>query len=128
MSQAADAAKDAASKADSKTPSTKDLADKAKKSLPFGQMQVGDLAFSLPGSNVSKDDLPNGVRPGDAAGLPDGPTAKPPSFGNPKALDQVSLTVGSCVHISVSLLVSASVCTSVMSVLPVCCLPLCLCL
>ena len=52
-------------------------------------MQVGDLAFSLPGSNVSKDDLPNGVKPGDAAGLPDGPTAKPPSFGNPKALDQV---------------------------------------
>ena len=87
--QAADATKGAASKADSKTPNPKDLADKAKKSLPFGHMQVGELAFDLPGSNVSKDDLPNNVKPGDAAGLPKGPTAKPPSFGNPKALDQV---------------------------------------
>ena len=52
-------------------------------------MSVGDLAFDLPGSNVSKDDLPNNVKPGDAAGLPKGPTAEPPSFGNPKALDQV---------------------------------------
>ena len=52
-------------------------------------MNVGDLAFDLPGSNVSKDDMPNSVKPGDAQGLPKGPTAKPPSFGNPKALDQV---------------------------------------
>ena len=87
--QAADATKGAASKADSKTPDVKDIADKAKKSLPFGYMHMGDLAFDLPGSGVSKDDLPNNVKPGDAAGLPKGPTAKPPSFGNPKALDQV---------------------------------------
>ena len=62
--QAADATKDAASKADSKTPSPKDLVDKAKKSLPFGQMHVGDLAFNsqLPGSNVKKSDLPDGPK------------------------------------------------------------------
>ena len=85
--QAADAAKGAAGKADSKTPDVKGLANKLKN--PLGYMRVGDLAFDLPGSNVSKDDLPNNVKPGDAAGLPKGPTAKPPSFGNPKALDQV---------------------------------------
>ena len=87
--QAADATKGAASKADSKTPNPGDIADKAKKSLPFGYMNIGDLAFDLPGSGVSKDDLPNNVKPGDAQGLPKGPTAQPPSIGNPKALDQV---------------------------------------
>ena len=51
----------------------------AAKKTPFGFMNVGDVAFDLPGSNVSKDDLPNNVKPGDAAGLPKGPTAKPPS-------------------------------------------------
>ena len=51
----------------------------AAKKTPFGFMHVGDLAFDLPGSNTSKDDLPNNVKPGDAAGLPKGPTAKPPS-------------------------------------------------
>ena len=64
-------------------------ASKAGKKTPFGFMNMGELAFDLPGSNVSKDDLPNNVKPGDAAGLPKGPTAKPPSIGNPKALDQV---------------------------------------
>ena len=54
-------------------------AQKASKKTPFGYMHMGDLAFDLPGSNVSKDDLPNNVKPGDAAGLPKGPTAKPPS-------------------------------------------------
>ena len=54
-------------------------AQKATKKTPFGYMNMGDLAFDLPGSNVSKDDLPNNVKPGDAAGLPKGPTAKPPS-------------------------------------------------
>ena len=43
-------------------------------------MNAGDLAFDLPGSGVSKDDLPNNVKPGDAAGLPKGPTAKPPTL------------------------------------------------
>ena len=42
-------------------------------------INVGDLAFDLPGSNVSKDDRPDRVKPSDAKGLPDGPTAKPPS-------------------------------------------------
>ena len=51
----------------------------AGKKTPLGYMNMGDLAFDLPGSNVSKDDLPNNVKPGDAAGLPKGPTAKPPS-------------------------------------------------
>ena len=54
-------------------------AQKATKKTPFGFMNMGDLALDLPGSNVSKDKLPNNVKPGDAAGLPKGPTAKPPS-------------------------------------------------
>ena len=54
-------------------------AKEAAKKTPLGFINVGDLAFDLPGSNVSKDDLPNNVKPGDAAGLPKGPTAKPPS-------------------------------------------------
>ena len=64
-------------------------ASKASKKTPLGFMNIGDLAFDLPGSGVSKDDLPNNVKPGDAQGLPKGPTAKPPSVGNPKALDKV---------------------------------------
>ena len=68
-------------------PDVKGLADKAVKKSPLGFMHVGDLAFDLPGSGVSKDDLPNNVKPGDAAGLPKGVTAKPPSFPNlPKVL------------------------------------------
>ena len=51
----------------------------AAKKTPLGFINVGDLALDLPGSNVSKDTLPNNVKPGDAAGLPKGPTAKPPS-------------------------------------------------
>ena len=51
----------------------------AAKKTPFGFMNMGDLAFDLPGSNVSKDDLPNNVKPSEAKGLPKGPTAKPPS-------------------------------------------------
>ena len=57
----------------------KEDAKQAAKKSPLGFMNVGDLAFNLPGSNVTKDDLPNNVKPGDAAGLPKGPTAKPPS-------------------------------------------------
>ncbi len=65
----------------------KGAAEKAIKKSPLGFMNVGELAFDLPGSNVSKDDLPNSVKPGDAAGLPKGPTAKPPSLPNlPKVL------------------------------------------
>ena len=60
-------------------PDVKGLAEKAAKKSPLGFMNVGELAFDLPGSGVSKDDLPNSVKPGDAAGLPKGPTAKPPS-------------------------------------------------
>ena len=51
----------------------------AAKKTPLGFMNVGDLAIDLPGSNVSKGDLPNNVKPGDAPGIPKGPTAKPPS-------------------------------------------------
>ena len=54
-------------------------------------MNVGELAFDLPGSGVSKDDLPNNVKPGDAAGLPKGPTAKPPTLPSlPKVQLQIS--------------------------------------
>ena len=60
----------------------KGAAEKAVKKSPLGFMNVGELAFDLPGSGVSKDDLPNNVKPGDAAGLPKGPTAKPPSLPN----------------------------------------------
>ena len=65
--------------ADAGKPDVGGAAKDAAKKTPFGFMNVGDLAFDLPGSNVSKDDLPNNVKPGDAAGLPKGPTAKPPS-------------------------------------------------
>ena len=58
----------------------KEDAKQAAKKSPLGFMNVGELAFDLPGSGVSKDDLPNNVKPGDAAGLPKGPTAKPPSL------------------------------------------------
>lgn len=67
--------------ANSGGPDVKGAAEKAAKKSPFGYMHVGELAFdlNLPGSNVKKTDLPNGVKPGDAAGLPKGPTAEPPS-------------------------------------------------
>ena len=65
--------------ADAGKPDVGGAAKDAAKKTPFGFMNIGDLAFDLPGSNVSKDDLPNNVKPGDAAGLPKGPTAKPPS-------------------------------------------------
>ena len=42
---------------------------------------MGELAFDLPGSNVSKDDLPDSVKPGDAKGLSSAPAAKGPSIG-----------------------------------------------
>ena len=68
--------------ADAGKPDVKGAAEKAVKKSPLGFMNVGELAFDLPGSNVSKDDLPNNVKPGDAAGLPKGPTAKPPTLPN----------------------------------------------
>ena len=70
----------------------KGAAEKAVKKSPLGFMNVGELAFDLPGSGVSKDDMPNGVKPGDAAGLPKGPTAKPPSAPSlPKVPSEYSL-------------------------------------
>ena len=66
--------------ADAGKPDVKGAAEKAIKKSPLGFMNIGELAFDLPGSGVSKDDLPNNVKPGDAAGLPKGPTAKPPSL------------------------------------------------
>ena len=71
-------------------PDVAGAAKDAAKKTPFGFINVGDLAFDLPGSNVSKDDMPNGVKPGDAQGLPDGPTAKPPSA---PSLPKVALLV-----------------------------------
>ena len=80
--------------ANSGGPDVKGLADEAAKKSPLGFMNIGELAFDLPGSGVSKDDLPNNVKPGDAAGLPKGPTAKPPSLPNlPKVLSGHSLCV-----------------------------------
>lgn len=34
----------------------------AAKKTPFGYMNIGDLAFDLPGSNVQKSDLPDGPK------------------------------------------------------------------
>jgi len=90
--QISDAASKASDKAGSNIPDVnvpgfgpfkfnpKEDAKQAAKKSPLGFMNVGELAFDLPGSGVSKDDLPNNVKPGDAAGLPEGPTAKPPSL------------------------------------------------
>ena len=64
---------------DAGKPDVGGAAKEAAKKSPLGFMNMGDLALDLPGSNVSKGDLPNDVKPGDAAGLPKGPTAKPPS-------------------------------------------------
>ncbi len=73
--------------ADAGKPDVKGAAEKAVKKSPLGFMNVGELSFDLPGSGVSKDDLPNNVKPGDAAGLPKGLTAKPPSLPSlPKVL------------------------------------------
>ncbi len=84
--------------ADAGKPDVKGLADKAVKKSPLGFMQVGDLAFELPGSGVSKDNMPNSVKPGDAQGLPKGPTAKPPSAPSlPKVNTPVSLSHLFCV-------------------------------
>ena len=51
--------------------------DAAKKS-PLGAMQVGDLALSFPGQANDKEAV-TAPKPGEAKGLPKGPTAKPPS-------------------------------------------------
>ena len=83
--------------ADAGKPDVKGAAEKAVKKTPLGFMNVGELAFDLPGSNVSKDDLPNNVKPGDAAGLPKGPTAKPPSLPN---LPKVRTCYQSMLHCS----------------------------
>ena len=83
--------------ADAGKPDVKGAAKKAAKKSPLGFMNIGELAFDLPGSGVSKDDLPNNVKPGDAAGLPKGPTAKPPSLPSlPKVHIEYSLSL-SCI-------------------------------
>ena len=80
-------------------------AQKAANKAPFGFMNMGDLAFDLPGSNVSKDDLPNNVKPGDAAGLPKGPTAKPPSGPSlPKVRHTAAAKEGHSIGASAALL------------------------
>ncbi len=81
--------------ADAGKPDVKGAAEKAVKKSPLGFMNVGELAFDLPGSGVSKDDLPNNVKPGDAAGLPKGPTAKPPTLPN---LPKVHTSYQSILH------------------------------
>ena len=89
--QVSDASSKASNKAGSNTPDVKGAAEKAIKKSPLGFMNVGDLAFDLLGSGVSKDDLPNNVKPGDAAGLPKGLTAKPPTLPSlPKVQFQMS--------------------------------------
>ena len=77
----------------------KEDAKQAAKNSPLGFINVGDLAFDLPGSNVSKDDLPNNVKSSEAKGLPDGPTAKPPSLPN---LPKVWVAIQSELHVKLS--------------------------
>ena len=89
--------------ADAGKPDVGGAAKDAAKKTPFGFINVGDLAFDLPGSNVSKDDLPNNVKPGDAAGLPKGPTAKPPSGPSlPKVSHTAVLQAGICCYKSLN--------------------------
>lgn len=64
---------------DAGKPDVGGAAKNAVKKSPLGFMQVGDLALDLPGSGVSKGDLPDKVKPSEAKGIPKGPTAKPPS-------------------------------------------------
>ena len=61
-------------------PDVAGAAKDAVKKGPLGFINMGDLAFDLPGSNVTKDDIPNKLKPSEAKGLPEGPTAKPPSL------------------------------------------------
>ena len=61
-------------------PDVAGAAKQAVKKSPLGFTNVGDFAFDLPGSNVSKDDLPNNVKPLEAKGLKDAPPNKTPSL------------------------------------------------
>ena len=61
-------------------PDVAGAAKQAVKKSPLGFMNVGDFAFDLPGSGVSKDDLPNNVKPLEAKGLKDAPPNKAPSL------------------------------------------------
>ena len=61
-------------------PDVAGAAKDAVKKGPLGFINMGDLAFDLPGANVTKDDIPNKLKPSEAKGLPEGPTAKPPSL------------------------------------------------
>lgn len=63
-------------------------AKEAAKMTVYSFRKVGDLACDLSRPNVSRDGLPNNVKPGDAAGLPQGPTAKPPKVCNPHCCRQ----------------------------------------
>ena len=90
--QVSGAASKASDKAGSNTPDVnvpgfgpfkfnpKEDAKQAAKKSPLGFMNVGDFAFDLPGSGVSKDDLPNNVKPLEAKGLKDAPPNKTPSL------------------------------------------------
>ena len=90
--QVSGAASKASDKAGSNTPDVnvpgfgpfkfnpKEDAKQAAKKSPLGFMNVGDFAFDLPGSGVSKDDLPNNVKPLEAKGLKDAPPNKAPSL------------------------------------------------
>ena len=74
-------------------PDVAGAAKQAVKKSPLGFMNVGDFAFDLPGSNVSKDDLPNNVKPLEAKGLKDAPPNKAPSLPPlPQVSQQICVT------------------------------------
>ena len=64
--------------ADAGKPDVAGAVKDAVKKSPVGAMQVGDLALSFPGQANDKEAF-TAPKPGEAKGLPAGPTAKPPS-------------------------------------------------
>ena len=77
-------------------PDVAGAAKQAAKKSPLGFMNVGDFAFDLPGSGVSKDDLPNNVKPLEAKGLKDAPPNKAPSL--PPLPQVIDLGIVPCKH------------------------------
>ena len=81
-------------------PDVGSAAKDAAKKTPFGYMNVGDLAFDLPGSNVKKTDLPDGPKnlfsSGASSDLPS--TSDLPNLPSPPGnADKVRMCI-KCLH------------------------------
>ena len=64
---------------DAGKPDVAGAAKDALKKSPLGFMQVGDVAAAIPGGANDKDAF-TAPKPGEAKGLPKGPTATPPKL------------------------------------------------